>query len=198
MQRAQTRLFTWIVVAAMLVTVLAVAAPAFGQDQSPAVIVYRFYNQGTGTHFYTASAEERDMVIATWPTIYTYEGPAFMVFEAGWFPPEEEPVRAPVQRFYNKLSKSHFYTTSAAEADMVRSMYPAVFAYDGVGFEAYSESSDYVPITPVYRFYNMKNGSHFYTISATEKAVVQIQMRDTYHYDGVAFYAIPYDWYYRF
>ncbi len=198
MQRARARVFTGILAAVMLVTVMAVAAPAFGQEQSGEVVVYRFYNQGTGTHFYTASAEERDMVVATWPTIFTYEGPAFMVFEAGWFPPEEEPVRAQVHRFYNTVSKSHFYTISADEADRVKSTYPALFAYDGVGFEAYSESSDWAPIMPVYRFYNMKNGSHFYTVSAVEKAVVQIQLRDTYHYDGIAFYAIPYDLYYRF
>lgn len=197
MHRARARAFTWIVAAAMLAAVLAVAAPAFGQEQLGEVVIYRFYNQGSGTHFYTSSVEERDMVIATWPTIYAYEGPAFMVLPSDWFSPDEEPMRAPVQRFYNKLSKSHFYTTSASEADKVRSN-PNVFAYDGVGFDAYTEASINVPLQPVHRFYNMKNGSHFYTISSTEKAVVQIQLRDTYHYDGVAFYAIPYDWYFRF
>ena len=41
------------------------------------VPVYRFFNKTNGSHFYTASAEEADMVIATWPTIYNFEGPAF-------------------------------------------------------------------------------------------------------------------------
>jgi hypothetical protein len=39
--------------------------------------VYRFYNLQNGSHFYTASAEEADMVIAAWPTVYRYEGPVF-------------------------------------------------------------------------------------------------------------------------
>ena len=29
--------------------------------------IYRFYSPRSGTHFYTPSAEERDMIIARWP-----------------------------------------------------------------------------------------------------------------------------------
>lgn len=191
MQSTGKRIITLIVLAAALATVMAVAAPAYGQT-SDEVIIYRFYNQATATHFYTASAEERDMVIATWPTVFTYEGPAFMFYEEGWFPPEYDPARAPVHRFFNKINKSHFYTISAEEADMVKSKYPAVFTHEGVGFEAYTESSEYISLAPVYRFYNMNNGSHFYTISGVEKAIIQIQYRNTYRYEGVSFFAIPY------
>lgn len=194
MQRTGMRFITLIVLAAVLATVMAVAAPAFGQIGNE-VTIYRFYNQGTATHFYTASVEERDMVIATWPTVFTYEGPAFMIFEEGWFPPEFEPARAPVYRFFNKVTKSHFYTISLEEANLVIGKYPAVYTYDGVGFEAYTESNEYVSLSPVYRFYNLNNGSHFYTASAVEKAIVQIQYRDTYRYEGVAFFAIPYGYY---
>ena len=42
-----------------------------------AMPVYRFFNRTNGSHFYTASETERNNVIATWPHIYTYEGPAF-------------------------------------------------------------------------------------------------------------------------
>ncbi len=41
------------------------------------VPVYRFFNRTNGSHFYTASAEEADMVIATWSNVYSFEGPAF-------------------------------------------------------------------------------------------------------------------------
>ena len=47
-------------------------SPVFGS-----ATVYRFFNKTNGSHFYTASETERDNVIATWPHIYTYEGPAF-------------------------------------------------------------------------------------------------------------------------
>ena len=57
-----------------LVLALSLPSIALGQTSIP---IYRFYNVRTGCHFYTASAEERDMVIATWPGIFTYEGEAF-------------------------------------------------------------------------------------------------------------------------
>jgi hypothetical protein len=39
--------------------------------------VFRFYNKKNGSHFFTASAEERDIVMSRWPDVYTFEGPAF-------------------------------------------------------------------------------------------------------------------------
>ncbi len=40
--------------------------------------VYRFFNHQTGTHFYTASASEKDHIIATW-NWFRYEGVAYYV-----------------------------------------------------------------------------------------------------------------------
>lgn len=42
-------------------------------------------------------------------------------------------------------------------------------------------------LTPVYRFYNTKTGTHFYTASETEKATVQNTMGATYTFEGVAY-----------
>jgi len=39
--------------------------------------VYRFFNKVNGSHFYTASAAERDIVNATWPHIYRDENVGF-------------------------------------------------------------------------------------------------------------------------
>ena len=70
-------------VGAVLVAVLLAAALVAPVTASaipePNVTVYRFYNVRSGSHFYTTSVAERDNVIATWPTIFTYEGPAFYV-----------------------------------------------------------------------------------------------------------------------
>jgi hypothetical protein len=41
--------------------------------------VYRFYNKVNGSHFYTASAEEADIVIARWSNVYQLEGAAFWI-----------------------------------------------------------------------------------------------------------------------
>jgi uncharacterized protein (DUF1800 family) len=55
------------------------AMPEAGSDGR--VAVYRFFNRNTGAHFYTASAAERDKVIATYPA-FVYEGIAFYVHPA--------------------------------------------------------------------------------------------------------------------
>ena len=45
--------------------------------------------------------------------------------------------------------------------------------------------------TTVWRFFNKKNGSHFYTASAAEKASVIAKLSATYSLDGAAFYLAP-------
>ena len=45
--------------------------------------------------------------------------------------------------------------------------------------------------TPVYRFYNKKNGSHFYTTDPAEKANTQQNLSATYQYEAVVYYVTP-------
>ncbi|MGB4441298.1 MAG: hypothetical protein WBJ62_03630, partial [Coriobacteriia bacterium] len=61
----------------------------------------------------------------------------------------------------------------------------ATFNYEG---PAYNVSSVAAGNTPVYRFYNTKTGTHFYTASASEKANIQATLSGTYTYEGPAFY----------
>jgi hypothetical protein len=42
-------------------------------------------------------------------------------------------------------------------------------------------------VRPVYRFYNLKNGTHFYTVSDFERYTIQRTMAATYHLDGVVY-----------
>ena len=89
-------------------------------------------------------------------------------------------------RFYNKNNGSHFYTASWQERDAVISKWPNIYIYEG---EAYPVSlSDGLGKTPVYRFYNVKNGSHFFTASAEERDVVIARWPNIYQYEGVCFY----------
>jgi hypothetical protein len=143
--------------------------------------VYRFYNKKNGTHFYTDSVAERDHVIATWPTVFTYEGPAYYV--------KPSADTSPLYRFYNKISSSHFYTSSAEEAEHVKATWPNVFTYEG---PTYRVSVAPGPgKSPVYRFYNKKNGSHFYTASGEEAEHVKAAWPDVYQYEGPAFWITP-------
>lgn len=56
------------------------------QDSSALQPVYRFYDAGSGSHFFTASEGERDAVSATLPN-FRYEGVAFYVGQSLPLPP---------------------------------------------------------------------------------------------------------------
>jgi len=92
------------------------------------VPLHRFYNSTTRAHFYTASDGEKANVLATWPTLFTYEGTTFNVATSSGA------GKAPVYRFYNVESKSHFYTTSLWERDHIVATWPKVFHYEGIGY----------------------------------------------------------------
>jgi hypothetical protein len=90
--------------------------------------LYRLYNRVNGTHFYTASAAERDAVLQSDEDTYRYDGPAYNVSltnVAG---------ATTVYRFYNKTNGSHFYTASAAEKDHVVADLSATYSLDGPAF----------------------------------------------------------------
>jgi len=79
-------------------------------DGAGSVPVYRFYNASLGTHFYTASAPERDYLVAH-NSKYTLEGVAFSAFQdSGAFADLEE-----VYRLYNMNTGRHHWTMSEAE-----------------------------------------------------------------------------------
>lgn len=152
---------------ALSVAIAPVAAP-----------VYRFYNFTNNTHFFTDSVSERDMVIATWPNVFTFEGVAYTTNPAN--------NTQPLYRFYNRASRSHFYTASADEANTVAARYSNIFTYDG---RTYAVNPAPVPASvPVYRFYNLRNGSHFYTASAEEVDLVIAAWSDVYRLEGPAFW----------
>lgn len=140
--------------------------------------VYRFYNFTNGTHFFTYSRDERDMAIARWPNVFRYEGIAYYLDPAM--------NRFPLFRFYNRVSGSHFYTNSVDERNRVEVTWPKIFTYEG---RAYAVSISQVPDSvAVHRFYNLRNGSHFYTASESERDIVTRTWPDVYRYEGVAFW----------
>jgi hypothetical protein len=95
--------------------------------------VYRFFHKTLGTHFYTASAAERDDVISQYPDYYDFEGTAFHVAMA----PRDD--FAAVHRFFHKQQGSHFYTASEAERGNVVATLGHIYDYEGVAY--------YVPTT---------------------------------------------------
>lgn len=142
--------------------------------------IFRFYNLRNGSHFFTASQAERDTVVATWPDVWSYEGVAYSVNL------DNAANIHPLYRFYNRARSTHFYTASAAERDMVIATWPDVFTYEGI---AYNVSAVPAPKTmEVYRFYNVRSGSHFYTTSVAERDNVIAAWPSVFVYEGPAFY----------
>jgi len=61
------------------------------------------------------------------------------------------------------------------------------FVYEGIAFYAFPERQDYA--RPVYRFYNRKTNTHFYTIYEEEKDHV-LNNYPEWSYEFIAYYAI--------
>ena len=143
-------------------------------------VVYRFYNPGTGAHFFTSSVEERNNVLAQYPGIWHYEGVAFLSMPAAG--------TTPLHRFYNPFTRAHFYTASNAEKANVLATWPTLFTYEGTTFSV-SETPG-TGKTPVYRFYNVQSKSHFYTTSAWEKDHIIATWPKVYRYEGIGYYVV--------
>jgi len=141
-------------------------------------VVYRLYNMVNGTHFYTSSADEKYMILKKWPLVYKYEGVGY----------EYDALKADtdLHRLYNKKTGSHFYTSSWTEAMDALKMWPTVFTYEG---PAYRVSKTPIPSGgTVFRFYNLKNGSHFFTADPAERDMVIAKWPNVFSYEGPAFY----------
>jgi hypothetical protein len=147
-------------------------------DIYPKLAVYRFYNFTNGTHFFTDSLAEADHVLATWPHIYQYEGVAYYV--------DRGTDTQPLYPFYKPSSTSHFYTASLDEANHVLATWPNIYSYDGPPYAVAPAPA--AGKIPVYRFYNLRNGSHFYTASLDEANHVILTWPDVYQFEGPAFW----------
>jgi len=91
----------------------------------------------------------------------------------------------PVYRFYNRRNGSHFYTASEAEKAHTIAALSSTYTYEGAAFQI--NTSNPSNVRPLYRFYNRRNGSHFYTASEAEKAHTIAALGSTYSYDGPAY-----------
>jgi len=90
-----------------------------------------------------------------------------------------------VYRFFNTKTGTHFYSASDAEFINVYGNLANVFEYDGVAYSV--DINPPYPTKPLYRFFNFKNGVHFYTADEAERANVQANLADRYHFEGVAY-----------
>lgn len=119
----------------------------------------------------------------------------FQQGEACWVPYTPQVV----QRFYNTRNGTHFYTADADEAARVAATLSHIYSYDGPAYRV--NTTDPSNLHPLYRFYNLANGSHFYTVDEEERDYV-LTMPSLYSYDGPAYSVSTFRWFskpvYRF
>jgi hypothetical protein len=92
----------------------------------------------------------------------------------------------PVWRFYNLRTGTHFYTADTAERDRILATMASTYRLDGPAWNVNTASPQ--NNTPLWRFYNLKTGTHFYTASDAEKNLVLTTMASTFKLDGPAYY----------
>jgi hypothetical protein len=164
-----------------IAVVQSIYGSAEGDDvasEAPGTDVFRFYNSATGVHFYTASVDERDDVLAA-NLGFFYEGNVFDV-------PIADDADITVYRFYNSETRAHFYTASAEERDNVMADNHS-FHYEGPAYKAYADVGGDGSHQALHRFYNDQTGTHFYTASFAEKAAIEESLPQ-FRYEGVAYY----------
>lgn len=88
-------------------------------------------------------------------------------------------------RFFDSIHGTQFLTTSDTERQTIQNTRPDL-VYEGVGLNAVNPATDSTA-APVYRFFDTKFGTHFYTSSATERDTV-VATRSDLVSEGVGFY----------
>jgi hypothetical protein len=91
-----------------------------------------------------------------------------------------------VWRFYNSRAGKHFYTSSASEKDWVLVNLGSIWQLEGVAYTA--EGRPPANDTMLWRFYNMRTNTHFYTASLAEKNNILATLGGTYRFEGAAYY----------
>jgi len=149
----------------------------------PYMAVYHFLAPSIKAHFFTTSGDEKKRVIANWPNYWIYQGIAFNAWTT-----KSNSRLVPVYRFWS--GRSHFYTISETDKAQILTMWPDFWKPEGIAFYAYPEGLEPEGCKAVYRFWNTKTATHYFTIDEAEATGLIAQHLDM-DYEGVAFYAFP-------
>jgi hypothetical protein len=147
--------------------------------------VYRFWSPVYEKHFFTTSKLEKEKLLTEYAGIWAYEGVAYHALQD-----HSDPSSRPVHRFWSGLFASHFYTIDEAEKDYLLSVYPYIWAYEGVAWYAYPPGQQPPWSKPVFRFWSESRGAHFYTIDENERDRLLNKYPDVWTYEGIAWYAL--------
>lgn len=149
----------------------AAATVTIAVDPAANTAVYRFVNLDNGAYFYTASGQEKDIVLAHYPN-FRFEGEVFYARAQTQSDSQDDPQAGEetiaVYRFANLQTGGYFYTASEGEKDLVLAQYPH-FRFEGEAF-ALPQSGD---LLPVYRFANVDTGGYLFTQNPAEREIAR-------------------------
>jgi photosystem II stability/assembly factor-like uncharacterized protein len=151
----------------------------FTFDTANALVpVYRLFNAQTQSHFFTASADERNAVLAALP-YFSDESIAFY----GFLNPS--PLVVPVHRFYRPALGTHAYATTDAERD---ALVASGAVSEGIAYHVLASAIQEPGTLAVHRFVNATTGGELFTTDDDERDDIQRSLPQ-FAYRGVAFTA---------
>lgn len=92
-----------------------------------------------------------------------------------------------IHRFFDKTDGTHFFTASGSEAASLVATRTDL-AYEGVGLRGYDAADASPSSQAVFRFFNVTDGTHFYTASSTERDAILTTQPSAMKFEGIAFY----------
>ena len=92
-----------------------------------------------------------------------------------------------IQRFFSKIDGTHFFTASASEAASLEAT-RSDLSYEGVGLRGYDSATATPSSEAVFRFFDVTDGTHFYTASTAERDALNSAPSSTMKFEGAAFY----------
>lgn len=142
------------------------------------ISVYRLYQQSTGRHVYSSNQQEIDILTGLAQTDFLNEGIAYVI---------SGNASQDLHRFYKPTTGSHFYSASNIERDALIESPESGYLYEGVAYKVFSPLDAPTGSTPVTRFFDPLQGTHFYT--ANDHEIVGLQTtQPTWIQEGIAWY----------
>ncbi|MGI4799250.1 MAG: hypothetical protein ACRYG8_35465 [Janthinobacterium lividum] len=169
---------------------------AAGSTPAGSFGVYRFFDNSTGTHFFTADVAEKNALMN--PALSTFRPD--LREEVNNFgalnPTVTDPNAISVYRFFDTRYGTHFFTASQTEAADLRNTSSSTYRPDLVyeaGSSFQEHSTQQAGDVAVYRLFDKSYGTHFYTGSQSEYAAITTAGTPTFRADlvseGIGFYA---------
>lgn len=172
------------------------------EDEEPVEVnlaittVNRFYQYQKGFHFYTADANESNIIQQESDAgnlSYNYEGESFSALNSNLDSLTGAIINeaAPVYRLFNTDTGAHLFTMDVNEKDYITDNLDN-YSLEGIAYYAFASEQENIEATPLYRMLNNDTGSHLFTSDRQEFTYIKDNL-DNFSIEadnGIAFYVM--------